>query len=52
MPQEANKIDTENPKTKTDFEMRDSSSQNLKGWAIIIGIVILISMLRKKNPTQ
>jgi hypothetical protein len=46
---ETNKINTENPKTKTDYEMRDFSSQNIMGWAIIIGIVYLASRLSKKT---
>jgi hypothetical protein len=48
MPQDDNKIDIENPKTKTDYEMRDFSWQNIRGWFIIIGIVYLASKFYKK----
>jgi hypothetical protein len=47
--EETTKVDIENPKTKIDYEMRDFSWQNIKGWAIIIGLVYVIAKISKKT---
>ncbi len=42
-------INIENPKTKTDFEVRDMEWKNIRGWLIIIGVVYLASKFYKKG---
>jgi hypothetical protein len=46
---EQNKINTENPKTKTDYEMRDFSWNNIIGWGIVVLLIGVGMEIYKKN---
>jgi len=52
MPQEQQNTEKKDISTKTDYEMRDFSWQNIRGWVIIIGIVYLASRLSKKKTNK
>jgi hypothetical protein len=44
-----NKINIDNPKTKTDYEVRDMEWNNIIGWGVIVLLIGLGMKLYKKK---